>query len=611
MKRLGLPILLCLLLGAALPVGAGAAEKGAIGLGEKQVEALIELHHPRGLNHFVRAVSDPGSRRYRRYASVEWLVDRFGAKEKTQRKVLGWLAARGLEGTVSATGMQVLATLPQRRAGELLPATAASASSGASGALAGVSARVPVALSGAVERISLLSTKPQATHGIGAAEAGIEAGEAASASAGKAKANEPYRSVLPHSGSAGGCAAGSSGAIEPGLEPFTPNQYLTAYGHADLHARGFKGKGQTVAVVESGGFKHSDVVAFGKCFGVKPPPIEVVPVASSKPLPPEDETTLDLSMLSVGAPQLERIYVYEGPGSLGGVILTAGSALGTRGHRPDVVSISLGFCEPELAGNLALRNGFDNVFAVAAGAGISVLVSAGDQGSSGCRVENRETEEATALPTTAVSLPASSPYVTAVGGTNLILSKANRIKEEWVWNDWPLTPWGGGGGASIVSPRTPWWQTGIHRYGPGRKVPDVAALADLVPGYALYCTAVPSCVKPGETASGWTAVGGTSAAAPLMAAGVALANQYAAKRGQRDLGFLNPLLYRLGGDGKTRAAAFTDVVKGNNDLGRALPPQAGGGKPLGCCQAKPGYDWASGWGSLKLPGLARLAAGAG
>jgi hypothetical protein len=92
---------------------------------------------------------------------------------------------------------------------------------------------------------------------------------------------------------------------------------------------------------------------------------------------------------------------------------------------------------------------------------------------------------------------------------------------------------------------------------------------------------------------------------------VALANQYAAKHGQRDLGFLNPLLYRLGAKGKTRAGAFTDVVKGNNDLGRALPPEAGGGKPLGCCQAKTGYDWASGWGSLKLPGFARLAAAAG
>jgi kumamolisin len=448
MKRLGLSLLLCLALAAlALPAAAGAAKKGVVGLGEKRVEALIELHHPRGLNRFVRAVSDPSSPRYRRYATVEQLVDRFGAREKTQRKVLSWLAARGVRGEVSPAGTHVFATLSRRQAGALRPATA-----GASAA-AGVGARVPAALRGAVERVALLSPRAVASH-TGAAEAGIEPGEAGSA--GAAKPGEPYRSILPHSGTAGGCAAGSSGGIEPGLEPFTPNQYLTAYGHAALHARGFTGRGQKVAVVETGGFKHSDIVAFGRCFGVEPPPIKVVPVRVGKPLPAEDETTLDLSMLTVGAPGLEKIYVYEGPESLGGVALTAGTALGTPGHRPDVISISLGFCEPELAGNLALRNAFDNVFAVAAGAGISVLVSAGDQGSSGCRAKDGKTGETTALPMTTVSLPASSPYVTAVGGTNLALSKQNRIKEELVWNDSVLTPWGGGGGSSLISPRTPW-----------------------------------------------------------------------------------------------------------------------------------------------------------
>ena len=91
----------------------------------------------------------------------------------------------------------------------------------------------------------------------------------------------------------------------------------------------------------------------------------------------------------------------------------------------------------------------------------------------------------------AVSLPSSSPYVTAVGGTNLELTKQNRIKREIVWNDLPIQPGGGGGGGSIVSPHRPWWQAGIKRYGTGRIVPDIAALADIYPGYAYYCTATP------------------------------------------------------------------------------------------------------------------------
>lgn len=580
------------------PQAAVAKAKEAPALPEAKVAALIELHHPRGLNRFVRAVSDPASPRYRDYATVERLVARFGAKRQAQRKVMRWLAAHGLHGRLHTTGSFVSATMPRAQAARLLPP-----GEGASASTAGLERSVPAPLRGVVERVSLLSTAPIDGHAQAADDA---AGEAGKASAGAATG--PYRSILLHSGTAAGCPDGSSGGIEAGLEPFTPNQFLTAYGHAQLHAKGFEGQGQTAAVVETGGFKHSDIVTFTKCFGGKPPPIKVVPVAIPKPLPGEDETTLDLSLLSVGAPKLDKIYVYEGPDSLDGVALTAGSALGRAGHHPDVISISLGFCEPELAGSLTLRNAFDNVFAVAAGAGISVLVSAGDQGSSGCRVEP-EGGSTTALPMTAVSLPASSPYATAVGGTNLALSKQNRIKEEIVWNDSILIPWGGGGGGSIISPRTPWWQARIDRYGPGRTVPDIAALADLFPGYAFYCTAA-SCEPANGKVFGWGSVGGTSAAAPLTAAGVALANQYAAKRGQANLGFLNPLLYRLGADAETREANFTDVVKGNNDIGRALPPAAGGGGPVGCCQARAGYDWASGWGSLKLMAFSKAAAAA-
>lgn len=598
-----LPLPLTLVLLAAFPASPGAAatpKQAGRQLPQRQVEALVEMKHPRGLNRFVRAVSDPSSQRYRRYASVEKLVARFGADEKTKRLVLRWLAVQGMRGAVAPTGTYVAVRLSPARADRLLPRLGEATASSAGG---GGGRRVPAALRGAVERISIVSTKAAVAEHLSAPK------HAAAAAAGTS-AQRPYRSILRHSGTASGCAAGRSGGVGPGFDPFTPNQYLTAYGHAAMHARGLRGEGQTAAVVETGGFRHRDIVAFGKCFGVKPPPIRAVPVAVQGPLPPEDETTLDLEMLSVGAPGLDRILVYEGPESLPGIVLTAGSALGAPGHQPDVISISLGFCEPELGGSLVLRNALDAVFGVAAGAGISVLVSAGDQGSSGCRVEDAETEEATALPVLAVSLPASSPYATAVGGTNLALSKKNRIVREIVWNDSVLMPWAGGGGGSIVSPRTPWWQAGIERYGPGRKVPDVAALADLFPGYAFFCTAR-SCDPGASEVFGWGSVGGTSAAAPLTAAGIALANQYAEEHGQPNLGFLNPLLYRLGADAGTRREAFNDVVTGDNDIGRALPPQAGGGRAVGCCRAKRGYDWASGWGSLKLPGFSRAAADVG
>jgi subtilase family serine protease len=595
MKRLASLLLISLaLLGAALPAAAPAANPSPA-LSVPSLEAIFMLQHPRGLNRFVRAVSDPTSPHYRDYASVATLVERFGASKQHRRETVRWLARRGLHGMVAATGTFVTVAIPQRRAARLLPAAAGASASG----LTKLEPDVPAALRGAVTQVALLSDRAATIENAMAPLPRVDL------AATKKKA---YSSALPHSGTAGGCAAASTGGPGAPLLPFTPNQYLTAYGHAAMHSKGLRGQGQTIAVVEGDGFRHSDIVAFDKCFGVKTPPISVVPAPPLKEaLAPSDETTLDLEMLSVGAPKLDRILVYEGAESAGGIAATAASALGAPGRRPDVISISLGICEPEYSGSLALRDVYDNVFAIAAGAGISTLVSAGDTGSSGCRTQNQK-EETTALPVRAVSLPSSSPYVTAVGGTNLELTKKNRIGKEIVWNDLPIQPGGGGGGASIVSPHRPWWQAGIKRYGVGRIVPDIAALADIYPGYAYYCTAKP-CAGLLGTVPGWKSIGGTSAAAPLMAAGVALANQYAAKHGQRSLGFLNPLLYRLGADGKTRRTAFNDVTVGNNDLGRGLPPEAGGGHPLGCCPARTGYDWASGWGSLKVPGFAKLAAG--
>lgn len=578
------------LLALAVLAFPGAANAGTAAP-EKSLEALLLLRHPGGLNRFVRAVSDPSSPRYRHYASVEKLIHRFGASKADRRTTLAWLATRGLHGTVGPTGTYVTVPIAPRRVARVLPRPAkASAATGTFGQ------SVPAALRGAVTAVGVFGRNGKVVKN-------VTKPPIASAAAAK---TEKYSSILPHSGTASGCAAGRTspgGSIAP---PFTPNQYLTAYGHSAMHSRHLRGQGQTVALVEIDGFHRSDIEAFDKCFGIETPPIHVTPVAIPHPFPSGDETTLDLEVLSAGAPRVDRIDVYEGVGTEAGIMLTAGSALGSKGHHPDVISISLGVCEPAYSEHLIYRRAMDSIFAVAGGAGISVLVAAGDTGSSGCRIET-ETEN-TALPIRTVSLPSSSPYVTAVGGTNLRLSAKNRISSEIVWNDWPKLAGGGGGGVSLLSPRRPWWQQGpaLKRFGIGRVVPDIAALADVFPGYAYFCTS-PGCAKLPQATPGWTSIGGTSAATPLMASGVVLADQFAAEHGQRPLGFLNPLLYRFGNRPKSRRGVFRDVTKGNNDLGALLPENVGGGHSLGCCGARPGYDWASGWGSLKVLALAKAA----
>ena len=231
---------------------------------------------------------------------------------------------------------------------------------------------------------------------------------------------------------------------------------------------------------------------------------------------------------------------------------------------------------------------------MAAAAGVSTLASTGDTGSSGCPLGSNSS----ALGLLAVQHPASSPYVTAVGGTNLMLNRRNRIVDEITWHDPPLSFGGGTGGYSLFFKRP--GQQGPGVTGRERTVPDLAMLADAIPGYAIYCSnAVCDNV-------GWTSVGGTSAATPLFAAGVAIANQQADRAGTRRLGFLNPVIYALARRG-SRRPVFNDVVSTDNDLGEAIPRDAGGGHPLGCCRARRNYDAASGWGSIFLPAFSRAA----
>jgi subtilase family serine protease len=125
-------------------------------------------------------------------------------------------------------------------------------------------------------------------------------------------------------------------------------------------------------------------------------------------------------------------------------------------------------------------------------------------------------------------------------------------------------------------------------------------LADVAPGYAIDCTAS-ECLSGAP--SKWQNVGGTSAATPLLAGGVALIDQLLRQHERADIGQLNPLLYRIGRS-SLGASVFNDVQRYGNDVGPYIP---GNGEPLGCCTAGAGFDDASGWGSVNLTALANAA----
>ena len=303
-------------------------------------------------------------------------------------------------------------------------------------------------------------------------------------------------------------------------------------------------------------------------------------------------------MLDAAAPGLKAVDVYESRPSAVDVLQSLTAPLSNGATKPDVISASLGSCEPATLGTIGysgLRT-VEGSLALAAASGISVLASSGDDGSSACLDPGGRP-----LPGLAVSYPASSPWVTGVGGTNVSLNAANQIISQEVWNDAPLVVAAGGGGLSDLF-RRPGYQNGT--VGPNRRaVPDVSMLADVAPGYEIYCTAARDCVTS-RRGNPWTQVGGTSAAAPLLAGGLALIDQDLRLHRQQNIGLANPLLYKTDHlpQGPT---ALSDIVANNNDLGQSIT-----GKPFGCCTAGPGYDYASGLGSVNVGGLAAIAADA-
>ena len=204
------------------------------------------------------------------------------------------------------------------------------------------------------------------------------------------------------------------------------------------------------------------------------------------------------------------------------------------------------------------------------------------------------------LPQLAVNYPASSPFVTGVGGTNFLLNANNTIQAEIVWNDTTVQLGAGGGGLSDLFGR-PSYQVGVVGVNQ-RAVPDISMLADSYPGYAIYCTAgPPDCGQQGP----WTTVGGTSAAAPLFAGGAALVDEYLNHEGHEELGFVNPLLYVIGKDSRASPRRCTTTSpRSATTSGRSSPATA---SRSAAAPPAAGFDDASGWGSIDLPNFALVA----
>jgi subtilase family serine protease len=366
---------------------------------------------------------------------------------------------------------------------------------------------------------------------------------------------------------------------------YSPGQYQLAYGVAPLLRRGITGIGETVVMPELANKPgpnftdiRKDLAAFDKKFSLPAAKLKVTTTlaGASAPYVAGTEEVEDTEIVHAIAPgaSLDVVLV-----PLNAITSAANFTAAVTGlihaaiaQRAAVVSISGSkgehfFTPAEVARiHAALQQ--------AAGRHITVVASSGDTG-----VISDDG------PPVQVSLPASDPLVLGVGGTALGASYATGAYHgEMAWN--ADTETSAGGYSSLF--RRPSYQDGVERIGQMRGVPDVAADADSSTAMTLTFTGgVP---YPAQ---------GTSAATPLWAAVIALADQDAGQH----LGFVNPAIYAIARS-PAYHSAFHDVITGDNSVFWQTRLFTG-------YTAGPGWDPVTGWGSpnayILVPLLAHAA----
>ncbi|MGH9512137.1 MAG: protease pro-enzyme activation domain-containing protein [Terriglobales bacterium] len=422
----------------------------------------------------------------------------------------------------------------------------------------------------------------------------------------------------------------------PGNPPFhalAPADYGTIYNIPpfSIPANPAPGYGVTIAVVgRSNIFNgNQDITNFNNVFGsgaLAPSIILDGPDPGDLGGGEEAEATLDITWSGAIAPYSRVNFVVSAStNTTDGVDLSeiyiVDNALG------DVMTESFGSCEAG-ASDAA---GISAVAEQAAAEGITYIVSTGDSGAEGCDDPNSETVAAGPV---SVNVLASTAFNVAVGGTMFneggldskfwnssnaegTLESALSYIPENVWNESCASAQcgqnanilAGGGGASTLVGK-PSWQSGVQGIPSdgARDIPDVSLTAAGHDPYLLCLEG--SCVPDSQGNIFFQGVSGTSASAPSFAGIMALVDQKNSSPNfpYERQGQASYILYRLAAaenysqcnsSGPASACVFNDITVGNN----AVPGEVGYGTSTARYQSGPGFDLATGLGSVNVTNL--------
>jgi hypothetical protein len=366
--------------------------------------------------------------------------------------------------------------------------------------------------------------------------------------------------IAKRAGHTSAMTAGPATTGSPTSVGYVPSQLRSAY---KLTAVG--SATETVAIVDAFDDPNaaSDLATYRSAYGLSACTVgngcfkKVNEHGATSPLPSTDygwaeEESLDLDMVSAICPGCHILLVEASSAT----ITDLAAAENAAAAAPNVVSVSNSWGGAESSSQTSADGAFNHP-------GVAITVSAGDSGYG-------------------TSWPATSPYVTSVGGTSLKTASNARGWTESVWST-SLTE-GTGAGCSSVEAK-PSWQAALSLpSGCNKRIDnDVAAVADPATGVAVYDT-YNSCgtgsfcdfllsLGIATGADGWVQVGGTSASSPIIASVYALAG--------------NTSTVNYGSYPYSHTASLFDVTSGS--LGSCSPSYL--------CTAGSGYDGPTGLGT--------------
>ncbi len=554
----------------------------------------------------LRDQQDPSSPEYHHWLSPDEIGERFGLSDNDIAVITSWLRARGLQvnwvspsrlfvgfsGTAANVGSAFGTEFHSYRVNgkELISVSS--------------DPTIPAALAPAIRSVRGLFT--------------IE--------------EHPFHFVTPMLSESPNLTISSGGTTYHFL---APGDFATIY---DLPS-GITGSGTAIGIVGEARTNPADFNNFKSLTGSTfSNPTEIVPTAfggvdpgpayTSPPscgsncglLDDQGEATLDVLRAGTVAPGASLILVTASAAS-GGIAVDAQYIVQTSPVPAHVMTISFGACE--LAGGPSGVSYWDTLFQQAAAEGISVFVSSGDSGASGC--DSAFTTPPAGPYPNSPNYICSSSYATCVGGTEFNdsanastywsasdgtgLASALSYIPEGAWNE-PLSGSAtvvagtGGGVSSYVS--TPTWQTGtgVPSARAGRYTPDVSFSAAGHDGYfACFAAGSGSCVN-GSGGTPFSIFSGTSASAPGMAGVAALIDQQSGS----PQGNLNPSLYSMAAGTPAAFHQVSVASSGVSNCSTATPSMCNNSAPgpTALTGGQAGYQLGATGGYSEVTGLGSL-----